>query len=173
MYSGTILLRVRTYVCTSTIPPMCLCSKYPTTVHMLSSHVFFVCLYTHTHPPPPHTHTHTHPTHTHMHIHAHTHTHSGRVWSLQHLCRITIRRNLGVRKRRRIKELPLPKPVLSFLCALPVEKSKELHQNWDRARSSKAEAVRKRGEAKRPKPTRYSPGMHTYRTQNDAGFLNC
>ena len=40
VYSGTILLCVRTYVCTSTIPHMRLCSKYPTTVCMLSSRAY-------------------------------------------------------------------------------------------------------------------------------------
>ena len=117
-----------------------------------------------------HTHTHTHAhahTHTYTHTRAHTHIHSltGRVWPLQHICRIAIRRFLGVGRRRRIKELILPKHLISYLCALPVAKSKELHENWDRVKTRKAESVRKRGEARNPKPSRYSPGIHMIRNQ--------
>ena len=73
----------------------------------------------------------------------------GRVWSLQHSCRITIRRSLGVSRRRRLKELPLPPHLIVFLSSLPVGRSDDLHDNWERRRSTKAESVRKRGEARR------------------------
>ncbi len=73
----------------------------------------------------------------------------GHVWSLQHMCRLTIRRSLGAAKRKRLKELPLPKHLLSYLCSLPVSESQTLHQNWERVRSSKCEAVRKKGAARR------------------------
>ena len=74
---------------------------------------------------------------------------TGKVWSLQHTCRIIIRKNLGPSKRRRLKELPLPPHLIAFLSTLPISCSEELHANWERRRSSKSEVVRKRGEARR------------------------
>ena len=79
---------------------------------------------------------------------------SGKVWELQHLCRLAIRKGLGVGRRRRIKELPLPRHLLNFLCALPIARSSELHESWDRTRTKKAESVRKRIESHTPKPNR-------------------
>ena len=93
------------------------------------------------------------------------HDDTGRVWSLQHLCRVAIRRHLGAARRRRIKELPLPKHLLSFLCTLPVARSEQLHQNWERTKTSKAELVRKRGEARKPKQSRYASGLQAFRQQ--------
>ena len=60
----------------------------------------------------------------------------GHVWSLQHLCRLAIRKCLGIRKRRYIKELPLPQHLVSFLMSLPLDCSKTLHENWDRIRTN-------------------------------------
>ena len=73
----------------------------------------------------------------------------GRIWSLQHLCRIATRRILGAARRKRIKELPIPKHLVSYLCCLPVAKSDLLHQNWERIRSNKCEAIRKKGASRR------------------------
>ena len=89
----------------------------------------------------------------------------GKVWSLQHLCRVAIRRYLGAARRRRIKELPLPKHLISFLCTLPIARSDQLHQNWERTKTSKAELVRKRGEARKPKQSRYASGLQAFRQQ--------
>jgi len=57
--------------------------------------------------------------------------------------------------------------LISYLCALPVAKSKELHESWDRVKTRKAESrsVRKWGEARNPEPSRYSPGVHMMRNQ--------
>ena len=95
----------------------------------------------------------------------HTSFSVGRVWPLQHLCRVAIRRHLGAARRRRIKELPLPKHLLSYLCTLPVARSIQLHQNWERTKTSKAELVRKRGEARKPKQSRYASGLQAFRHQ--------
>ena len=61
---------------------------------------------------------------------------TGHVWSLQHLCHLAIRKYLGVGKRRRIKELPLPRHLVSFLMSLPLDCSKILHENWDCIRTN-------------------------------------
>ena len=60
----------------------------------------------------------------------------GCVWSLQHYCRLAIRKFLGVGKRKRIKELPLPRHLISYLMSLPLQCSERLHDNWDRIRIS-------------------------------------
>ena len=48
-----------------------------------------------------------------------------------------------------MKELPVPKHLLSYLCSLPVARSDLLHQNWERVRSNKCEAIRKKGASRR------------------------
>ena len=53
---------------------------------------------------------------------------------LQHHCRLAIRKYLGVGKRRRIKELPLPRHLISYMMTLPLDCSDRLHDNWDRVR---------------------------------------
>ncbi|KAL5480126.1 hypothetical protein EMCRGX_G023748 [Ephydatia muelleri] len=58
----------------------------------------------------------------------------GKVWELQHLCRLTIRKGL-------------------------VTRSTELHENWERTRSTKAESVRKRIESHTPKSNRQCVDM--------------
>lgn len=74
------------------------------------------------------------------------------MWSLQHLCRIVIRRCLSVARRRRIKELPLPRHIISFLTSLPVAQSDKLHANWERTKTAKAASVRHRQVSHRPRP---------------------
>ena len=69
---------------------------------------------------------------------------SGRVWSLQHFCRLAIRKFLGVGKRKRIKELPLPRNRISYLMSLPVEFTDRLHDSWLRVRVSGSSNTRHR-----------------------------
>ncbi|XP_019855655.1 PREDICTED: uncharacterized protein LOC109584376 [Amphimedon queenslandica] len=74
-----------------------------------------------------------------------------RVWPLQHFCRLAIRKYMGVGRRRRIKELPLPRHVISYLISLPISCSDRLHANWERTRSTKCKLVKERLESHRPK----------------------
>ena len=86
------------------------------------------------------------------------------VFPLQHLCRIAIRRCMGVARRRRIKELPLPPHLISYLCSLPVSCSDQLHEGWIRTKSGKDISVKTKHAARRPKTSKYV-GIHQIRQQ--------
>ena len=84
------------------------------------------------------------------------------MFSLQHLCRLAIRRQMGVARRRRLKELPLPPHLISYLCSLPVSFSDSLHDGWMRTKSGKDINVKNKHTARRPKTTKYV-GIHQIR----------
>ena len=58
------------------------------------------------------------------------------MFGVYSICHLAIRKYLGVGKRRYIKELSLPRHLVSFLMSLPLDCSKTLHENWDRIRTN-------------------------------------
>ena len=69
---------------------------------------------------------------------------------------------MGVARRKRIKELPLPAHLISYLCSLPVSFSDSLHDGWMRTKSSKDVNVKNKISARRPKASKYV-GIHQIR----------
>ena len=78
------------------------------------------------------------------------------------ICHIAVRRCMGVACQQRIKELPLPPHLISYLCSLPVPFSDRLHEGWLRTKSSKDVNVKSKHAARRPKASKYV-GIHQIR----------
>ena len=65
-------------------------------------------------------------------------TYTGKVPSLLHLCRLALRKMMGVTRRKRMRELPLPQQLTSYLSTLPLTFSEELFPDAERKRPSKS-----------------------------------
>ena len=71
---------------------------------------------------------------------------------------------MDVARQCRIKELPLPAHLITYLCSLPVSFSDQLHDGWMRTKTGKDINVKTKHAGRRPKGSKYV-GIHQIRQQ--------